>query len=213
MAPGEPVVGEETAADGDAGGSGRIWIVDPIDGTENFSRGVPMWGTLVACQDAGRVIAAAVIAPALHRRWWAGRGAGAFSCAGPLAVSTRRSRDKATISIGGLHEYPPDVWSAVTRLAGGFRAAWGLGNFLGHAFVAEGVLDMAISYGTSVWDVAPLTLLVAEAGGRWSALDGAQRMVAGSLLTSNGPLHERAVADLAAGDACSGGAQAGPPDA
>ncbi|WP_433652906.1 inositol monophosphatase family protein [Micromonospora zamorensis] len=203
LAPGEHVLGEEH------GGSNTrddLWIVDPVDGTENFSRGHPVWGTLVAHQVNGEVDIAVIDAPGLGRRWWAIRDGGAFTGARQdpsdrpgrrLRVSERSDRADATFGYGGLHECPSD--QAVERLvatARQFRCAWGWGNFWPHVLVAEGVVDAALSYGVALWDIAAPILLVSEAGGRWSDVDGRTSLAIDSLLTSNGPLHDDLVGEL-----------------
>ncbi len=193
LAPDEPVLAEESGGDT---ALRNTWVVDPVDGTENFSRGHPVWATLVAWHGSNGVDAAAIDAPALGRRWWAGRGLGAFNDEGRLSTSSIRERAAAGFAFGGIHEYPPRVWPALTGLAAGFRTAWGWGNFWGHVLVAEGVVDAALSYGTSPWDVAAPSLLVTEAGGAWSDVVGERDLMAGSLLTTNTLLHEGMVTDL-----------------
>ena len=204
LAPGDHVFGEEL---GGRAEFDDFWIVDPIDGTENFSRGNPVWATLVARQINGEFDVAVIDAPALSRRWWAIRGGGAFAgvrgsslaeAGQQLQVSDRPDRGDATFGYGGLHECQSDL--AVERIvavARQFRCAWGWGNFWSHVQVAEGVIDVGLSYGVSLWDIAAPALLVTEAGGRWSDVDGRALPTAASLLTSNGSLHEALVADLA----------------
>lgn len=204
LAPSDPLLGEES---GGASEADSVWIVDPIDGTENFSRGNPVWATLLAHQTDGDFDLAVIDAPALDRRWWAVRGGGAFGQHGrdpslddarPLRVSPTTDRGDATFAYGGLHECPSE--RALGRLlatAAGFRCAWGWGNFWGHVLVAEGVVDAALAYEESLWDIAAPALLVEEAGGRWSDVDGETSPAIHSLLTSNGPLHDGLVADLA----------------
>lgn len=175
----------------EAGGSpepGKRWIVDPIDGTENFSRGNPVWGTLIAREIDGAPAVAVISAPALGRRWWAVRGEGAFTADGRrLRVSPIRSLDQATFCYGGLHECPtPADRAAVVAAAERFRCAWGWGNYWAHVQVAEGSAELALSFGVRLWDIAAPALLVAEAGGTHSdAYDGCA-LTGDSLLTGNG---------------------------
>ncbi|MGK5728139.1 inositol monophosphatase family protein [Streptomyces sp. URMC 124] len=201
LAPGEEVLGEEYG--GSPTGAGH-WIVDPIDGTENFRRGVPIWGVLVAWRSGGsgadgsggsagsagsggEVTDAAVVAPALGRSWSASRGRGAHDGDGrPLRVSAVARRSEASFCYGGAHEYEPAEMAALGVFASGFRTAWGIGNFYAHMLVAEGAADGALSVGTSVWDVAAPSLIVAEAGGTWCDLGGRHDLGSGALLTTNG---------------------------
>jgi histidinol-phosphatase len=188
--PGEGVLGEELgAAEGD--GDAR-WIVDPIDGTRNFSRGIPVWATLIAFERGGRVDAAVVSAPALGRRWWAERGGGAWRDDGlRLRVSAVDRIEDACVSVA--LEQPA---------AAGLRRAWhlrGFGDFWAHVLVAEGAVDVAVdALGVTVWDLAAPMLVVEEAGGRFTDVEGHARADGGSAVATNGLLHDAALAALAA---------------
>ena len=149
--PGEPVLGEE---EGGADASG--WILDPIDGTRNYTRGIPIWATLIAYADRVGVISA----PALGRRWWAERGAGAFADGEPIHVSAVDRLEHATVLYALDRPVPPRAFDA-----------WhlrGLGDFWPHMLVAEGAAEAAFdAHGLAVWDSAPLRVIVEEAGGRY----------------------------------------------
>ena len=176
----DAVLGEE---EGQSGSSARRWIVDPIDGTRNYSRGVPVWATLIALEDHGRVVLGVVSAPALHRRWWAERGEGAHANGDVVRVS-RIARPEDAVLTFALEQSLP-------RLAGRAWHARGYGDFWSHMLVAEGAVDGAIdAVGVSVWDLAPLHVIVEEAGGRVSDFAGVSRIDGGSALSSNGHLHE-----------------------
>jgi histidinol-phosphatase len=195
LTPGIPVFGEETG--GDKAAVDR-WIVDPIDGTENFSRGNPVWATLVAFESRGTILASAVSAPALQGQWTAARGMGAFAGHQRLRVSTRAARHDSTFCYGGLHECPsPAAADRLVAVAASFRCAWGWGNFWGHVQVAQGSAEAALSYGVELWDLAALSLLVDEAGGRSTDLAGRGYPQLGSLLTANCQLHQDLLQDLA----------------
>jgi histidinol-phosphatase len=151
--PGEPVLGEEEGGDDTSG-----WILDPIDGTRNYTRGIPVWATLIAYADRVAVISA----PALGRRWWAERGAGAFVNGEPLGVSGVGRLEDATV-LYGLERPPParayDAWHLR-----------GFGDFWAHMLVAEGAADAAFdASGLKIWDWAPLKVIVEEAGGRYES--------------------------------------------
>ena len=175
--PGEGVLGEE---EGDDGGATR-WVIDPIDGTRNFVRGIPVWATLVALEREGEVVAAVASAPALARRWWAVRGNGAFADGQAIAVSAVGDLRDAAVSCAharDLAELEPHVWHAR-----------GLGDFWQHVLVAEGSLDAAVDSRLAAWDYAAVALIVEEAGGRASAPDGGPPRPDEQLVTSNGLLH------------------------
>lgn len=190
--PGEAVLGEEFGASGD---SDRRWIVDPVDGTKNYLRGVPVWATLLARQEAGRVTLGVVSAPALARRWWASRGGGAW--ASFAGAPPRRCR------VSGVAELPEAFlayssrpgWAATGR-AGGFDAlvatvarSRGFGDFLSHVLVAEGAVDVSCEPEVALWDLAALQVIVEEAGGRFTDLSGQARADGGSAVASNALLH------------------------
>ena len=183
--PGEGVLGEEF---GDDGAETR-WIVDPIDGTRNYVRGIPVWGTLLALERGGRVDVAVVSAPALGRRWWAIRGGGAFAAGEPCRVSTVGALEDAVVSTTSAADMPPG-WAALSAGAWSSRA---FGDFWQHCLVAEGALEVATDAVLSLWDYAAVQLLVEEAGGRCSTFDGSAPNPGGSFLATNGLLHETAL--------------------
>jgi histidinol-phosphatase len=181
---GEGVLGEE---EGDDGGAVR-WIVDPIDGTRNFLRGVPVWATLVALEREGELVCGVVSAPALGHRWWAARGGGAFRDGEPVRVSEIAGLEDASVSstyARDLASVEPAVWHA--------RA---LGDFWQHVLVAEGSVDAAVDAQLSLWDYAALVPILGEAGGRASALDGGPPRPGAQFVTSNGLLHDDVLALL-----------------
>jgi histidinol-phosphatase len=182
--PGEGVLGEE---EGDDGGDVR-WILDPIDGTRNFSRGVPIWATLIALERDGEIVCGVVSAPALARRWWASRGDGAFMNGERLHVSEVRSLGDAVLSA----TYAADL-AVLEPLAWHAR---GLGDFWQHALVAEGSVDAAIDAELALWDYAAPSLIVTEAGGRITALDGGPVRPYEKIVSSNGLLHDEVIALL-----------------
>ena len=192
--PGDNVVGEEFG--GTTTFTGRQWIIDPIDGTKNFVRGVPVWASLIALLEDGVPIVGVVSAPALQRRWWAARGQGAFATvdgtgARRLSVSTVAELGSASLSFSslsgwadrGLRDRFIELTDAVWRVRG-------YGDFLSYCLVAEGAVDIAAEPEVSVWDLAALDVLVREAGGRFTGLDGVAGPHQGSALATNGLLHD-----------------------
>jgi histidinol-phosphatase len=184
--PDDGVLGEE---EGDDGASSR-WIIDPIDGTRNFSRGIPVWGTLIAYEREGLVLCGVVSAPALGHRWWAERSGGAIRDGEPMRVSGVSSLADASVAAtkaGDLTVIEPLVWHAR-----------GFGDFWQHMLVAEGSLDAAVDAHLAVWDYGPLGVIVEEAGGRVTALDGAAPSPGAQVVSSNGVLHARILEALTA---------------
>ena len=198
--PGDAVVGEEYGATGDAP---RRWIVDPVDGTKNFVRGQPVWATLIALQAGDDVSLGVVSAPALARRWWASRGAGAWTrdADGSIrqcAVSAVGSLADAFLSysgLGGWDEREPGFHALTTSV---WRTR-GFGDFWSYAMVAEGCVDIACEPEVSLWDLAAVSILVEEAGGRFTDLQGRPGPAGGSALATNGRLHDAALAAFASG--------------
>jgi histidinol-phosphatase len=202
--PSDGVLGEEFGEG--AGGSQREgprrWIVDPIDGTKNFVRRVPVWATLLALEVEGTMAVGVVSAPALGRRWWAGRGLGAFAAGPgeaptPIQVSKVGTLDDAHLSGGALSAW--DVHGGPDRfveLALRCYADRSLGDFWSHVLVAEGACDIGLDPIVSLWDLAALQPIVEEAGGRFTDFSGRARADGGSAISSNGLLHDEALAIL-----------------
>ena len=194
--PDDVVLGEERG--GTAPDTGRHWIVDPIDGTKNFSRGVPVFATLLGLVVDGEPTLGVVSAPALGRRWWAARGTGAFTAdvargiaAAPIGVSAIADLADAYVSTTDLDYWREigarDRWLALTEATWESRA---FGDFLHHMLVAEGLMDAVAEPGASAWDLAAPAVVVREAGGRLTDFAGTDRIDGGDALSSNGVLHD-----------------------
>ena len=186
--PGDAILGEEHGA---TGSGSRRWILDPIDGTRNYARGIPVWGTLIALEEDGVVQLGMVSAPALSHRWWAERGSGAFADGDQVHVSAVSRIEDSVLSFA--------FEDAVPMIA---RRAWhtrGLGDFWPYMLVAEGAVDGAVdAIGVNVWDVAAMQVVVEEAGGRFSDRQGEPRIDSRSGVASNGLIHDELLAALAA---------------
>jgi histidinol-phosphatase len=201
--PGDAIVGEEYGAD-DAAGARRRWIVDPIDGTKGYVRGMPVWATLLALEQDGSLVVGVVSAPALGRRWWAGRGLGAFTSSAdspaprPIRVSGVLDLDDAQLCFGGFEE-----WREAGRLVELLELGehvWrsrGYGDFWQYMLVAEGVAEIATDPLVSIWDLGAPLVIVREAGGTFTDFTGAVTPAGGNALATNGHLHEAARAFFA----------------
>lgn len=179
------MLGEEF---GDDGGDVK-WIVDPIDGTTNYVRGVPVWATLLALEREGVVDLALISAPALGRRWWALRGGGAFAAGERCRVSAVAAIEDAAVSTTSARRMP-DGWRTIVQRAWSNR---GFGDFWQHCLVAEGSLDIACDAIMEVWDYTSVKLLVEEAGGRCTTFSGGEPAPKQSFVTTNGVLHDEAL--------------------
>jgi histidinol-phosphatase len=185
--PGDAILGEEEGA---VGSGSRRWIVDPIDGTRNYSRGIPVWATLIALEADGVVELGVVSAPALGQRWWAERGTGAYANGEPVHVSAIAEVEDAVLSFAIENDVP-----AIAQRAWHAR---GLGDFWPYVLIAEGSVDGAVdAEGVSEWDLAAVQVIVEEAGGRFSDRDGQTRIDGGSAVASNGLIHDELLAALA----------------
>jgi histidinol-phosphatase len=194
--PGEAVVGEEFGAEGAAP---VRWILDPIDGTKHYVRGIPLWATLIALEREGGVVVGVASAPALGGRWWAERGSGAFANGEPIRVSTVSRMEEAAFSHASVRSlYARGHESAVRSLGDRAWMERGYGDFWQHVLVAEGRLDFALDPVVSLWDLAAVQLIVEEAGGRFTDFDGVARPDGGSGISSNGLLHDEVLAALSA---------------
>lgn len=197
--PGDAVVGEERG--GTVTGA-RTWVLDPIDGTKNFLRGVPAWATLIALVVDGRPEVGVVSAPALGRRWWAARRAGAHASdpdGTERAIAVSGVADLADAYVSTTHlgtwvtHRSRDAYLALVDACWENRA---FGDFWQHCLVAEGAIDLAAEPVVNTWDVAAVQVIVEEAGGRFTDLSGAARHDGGTALSSNGLLHEAALSYL-----------------
>lgn len=196
LRPDDAVLGEEygTSGDGD-----RRWVIDPIDGTKNFVRGVPAWATLIGLEVGGTVDVGVVSAPALGRRWWARRGSGAFANGDPIRVSGVSTIADAHV---GYDDIPVmEEYGLAERFLELARRCWrsrGFGDFWTHVLVAEGALDIAVEPIVAPWDLGPLPVILEEAGGRFTDLSGNVRIDGGNALSTNGLLHDLALEALRA---------------
>lgn len=202
--PRDGILGEEygTAA-GSGGGAQRQWIIDPIDGTANFLRGVPIWGTLIALAVDGVPVVGVVSAPALGRRWWGARGLGAHTAIEgdeprPLRVSGVAALDDAVLSYNSLPGW--DEAGRLEQIIGLTRAVWrarAIGDMWSYMLVAEGAIDIAGEFDLQPYDMAALQPIVEEAGGRFTSVDGEAGPWHGSALATNGLLHDEVLRRLA----------------
>lgn len=190
--------GEEHGVAGDRSSPWR-WIIDPIDGTSGFVRGIPVWATLIALthDDAG-VVVGVVSAPALGRRWWATAGGGTFADGRACSVSTVSAIDEAQVSVTFSDGWDRlGLTAALTDLVRDARRGRGFGDFWQHALVAEGALDVAVdAVGVAVYDLAAVRLLVEEAGGRFTDRHGRATHTSDTAISTNGALHDEVLRRL-----------------
>jgi histidinol-phosphatase len=175
------------------------WIVDPLDGTRGFTRGSPFWGPAVALERAGEIVAGAIALPALGEVYWAGRGLGAYRNGARLRVSAVDTLAEATLSLGELAcLLAPPHGPAVTALIATVSSARAHGDLYACTLVLNGQADLWLEAGVKIWDIAPLQILVEEAGGRFTDFAGVPTVASGCAVASNGRLHAAALAALAA---------------
>ncbi len=184
--PGQPIVGEEQGASGD--GDGPRWIIDPIDATKNYLRGIPLFATLIALEERVAVVSA----PALGRRWWAERERGAFCQDGRLEVSRVARIEDAVLTYTSLKGFDQRFLNLAERS----WAPRGFGDFWQYMLLAEGAVDVCVEATANLWDLAAPKLIVEEAGGRLTDLEGRPRADGGNAIASNGLLHAEVVAAL-----------------
>lgn len=197
--PADAVLGEEY---GSAGGAARQWVIDPIDGTKNFIREIPVWATLIALLEDGKPVVGVVSAPALGRRWFAAKGDGAWEGQDPdrargLHVSARTELGDSTLSyssLGGWEERGLlDPFLELQRRVWRTRA---FGDFWSYMMVAEGAVEVAAEPELALWDMAALVPIVEEAGGRFTSLAGVPGPFGVDAIATNGLLHDAALAIL-----------------
>ena len=198
--PDDLIIGEEFGGTPDSNTKSYYWVIDPIDGTKNFLRGIPTWATLIGLSNPeNEVIVGAVSSPALYRRWYAGKNLGAFvlengrqraiRVSHVAALSNAQLAYSDLIGWGSRKEAFLEIQEQVWRTRG-------FGDFWSHMLVAEGAVDVAVEPSLSLWDMAALEIIVREAGGTFTNLDGVAGSHGGSLVTSNGKVHAEFLAAL-----------------
>lgn len=191
--PDDGIIGEEF---GTSGSVTRKWIIDPIDGTANYLRGVPVWATLIALSIDGKAVLSVVSAPALGRRWWAAPGLGAWTSdvdgsVRQLAVSGIGQLENASLSYNNLQLW--DQFGYLEPLMKLSRQVWrtrAYGDFLSYMFLAEGSVDVVAEHDLKIYDIAALVPIVEQAGGTFGAIDGPLTEDSSSVLATNGKLHQ-----------------------
>jgi histidinol-phosphatase len=186
--PEDGIVGEEF---GVSGASSRRWIIDPIDGTKNYVRGIPVFATLIGLEENGRIMAGVVSAPALARRWWAARGEGAFCNGEAIHVSRIAALADSHLTYDSINDF--DQYGGAVRFLSLMRhctRSRGFGDFWAHMLVAEGAVEIALEPKVAIWDMAPIQVIVEEAGGRFTDMRGEPRIDGGSSLSTNGLVHD-----------------------
>ena len=197
--PQDALIGEEFGA---TEGNNRTWIIDPIDGTANFMRGVPVWATLIALAVDGKPVLSVISAPALGRRWWGSPGEGAKTreldgSVRHLNVSSVNALENASLSYNNLQLW--DRAGLLEKLVGLSRKVWrtrAYGDFWSYMLLAEGSLDIVAEHDLKIYDIAALVPIVEQAGGRFSAIDGELTEATSSVLATNGLLHEVSSAEI-----------------
>jgi histidinol-phosphatase len=199
--PGDAVLGEEFGTSGATAetAGGRRWIVDPIDGTKGYARGIPVWATLVALEVDGELVAGVVSAPALGSRWWGANGMGTRRDGEPVTVSQVARIEDAHLAYDSVDAFESVGLDAeFLALARRCWRARGFGDFWAHMLVADGSIDIAVEVGgLAVWDIAAVKVVVEQAGGRCTDVRGDARIDTGDVISTNGLLHDDVVAAFA----------------
>jgi len=178
------------------GDSNRSWIIDPIDGTANYLRGVPIWGTLIALRVDGEITTSIISAPALGRRWWAGKGRGAFTkdidgSVRKITVSKIAKLEDSTLSFNSLEQWRNQgLLEQLLNLSTQVSRTRAYGDFLSYMFVAEGAIEIASEHDLKIHDIAALVPILTEAGGRITDLQGELTEDSSSVIATNSLLHE-----------------------
>jgi histidinol-phosphatase len=188
------IVGEEF---GTRAGAGARWIVDPIDGTKSFIRGIPYFATLIGLEEEGEVTLGVIYAPAIDDLLYAQKGQGAFDTHGRLHVSERRTLRDSMVVFGGLNVLRrAGYWPAFEALVERTGRQRGYGDYFGHTFVARGQAEAMMEIDLKPWDMAALKIVVEEAGGRFTDFAGAPTIYSGTALATNGCVHDEILAIL-----------------
>ena len=198
-APSDALIGEEY---GNSGSAARTWIIDPIDGTANYLRGVPVWATLIALAVNGKPVVSVVSAPAMGRRWWAAPEVGAFTkdidgSTREIKVSAISDLENASLSYNNLQLWDQaNQLDQLTRLSRKIWRTRAYGDFWSYMLLAEGSLDIVAEHDLKIYDIAALVPIVEQAGGQFTALDGPLTAETSSVLATNGKLHAIVATEL-----------------
>jgi histidinol-phosphatase len=199
--PNDGVLGEEGGDQSGEGDGARRWIIDPIDGTKNFADRVQIWATLIALAVDERPVVGVVSAPALGERYQAVLGQGATLNGEEIRVSRADRLGRAFVVFGGMASWLDGPWApGVQQLMRDCRRSRGFGDFWGHMLVARGAADVMLEAELATWDFAATRIVVEEAGGRMTQLDGNPVEHGHSVLVTNGTLHDEIVARIAPTD-------------
>jgi histidinol-phosphatase len=195
--PTHPILGEEEGGRLDA--STPTWVIDPIDATANFMRGIPVYATLIALVVGDTPVVGVVSAPALGQRWDAAHGLGTRCNGAPARVSDIERLADSQVLHGGLDWWrdSPDRWDTLGRLADAAQRTRGFGDFWMHLLVAGGMAEVAVERDLKPWDVAAVQCVVTEAGGRMTSYGGGSPLATGEAVSTNGRLHDEVLALLA----------------
>jgi histidinol-phosphatase len=181
-------VGEEL---GERAGARARWIIDPIDGTKNFIRGIPYFATLIGLEEDGAITAGVIYAPAVDDLLYAQKGQGAFDRNGRLHVSPITSLRQGLLLFGGIDIFrEAGQWDGFERLVRASGRQRGFGDYFGHTFVARGQAEAMVELDLKPWDLAAIKIVVEEAGGRFTDFTGAATIYGGTAIASNGAVHE-----------------------
>lgn len=190
--PDDAILGEEEGGDDAPLAKGRRWIIDPIDGTYNFARAVPIFSTLLALEKDGEIVLGVVYNPALGEMFWAEKGCGAFRNGKRINVSAISDIKNSQFNFGALSRIQKlGLWNGFSELVGQTIRQRGFGDYLGFAHVFEGKAEAHLEVGVKVWDLAPMKVIVEEAGGQFSDLDGGKSVYTGNCLITNGLVHSQ----------------------
>ena len=190
--PDDRFVGEEL---GERAGAGAKWIIDPIDGTKNFIRGIPYFATLIGLEEDGEVTTGVIYAPATDDLLYARKGYGAFDATGRLQVSRVGTLRDGLVVFGGIDIFrQTGHWHGFERLVRGSGRQRGFGDYFGHTFIARGQAEAMVELELKPWDLAAVKIIIEEAGGRFTDLDGHPTIYGGSAIASNGLVHDEILA-------------------
>jgi histidinol-phosphatase len=188
--PNDAILGEEEGASADAASAKRKWIIDPIDGTYNYARQIPIWSLLLAFEQDGEIELGIVHAPAMKETFWAQRGCGAFRNGERVQVSAISDVAKSMFVFGGPNRITGGALAGgLNRVIAASYRQRAFGDYLNFAYVFSGKAEAALETGVHPWDLAPMKVIIEEAGGRYSDLDGESSIYKGSCLVSNGHVH------------------------